>query len=281
MKGFFEQLGPKTKVKHGDVTFDLPILYFRDDFFALFYSADFQRVKMLMPSEQLHPVLISKTKAVVGICAFNYMATSIDSYGEVAVVIPAVYGQKSPLLIMPLLLEAYYKGFGNLVLHLPVTTKQARDAGRGEWGYTKFIADMHFTYTPEYLTCRMFEKKEHILTLKVCKRGIKLKDKKPLITYSVKNGSLIKTTIPQRGIHRSSLMPWGSSIQLGKHPVSESIGNLGLSPRPLMSRYYLERSAILPAGTVIEDEVKSLDGYFGTNRKGKHTVAYSEEDEGS
>ena len=27
-------------------------------------------------------------------------------------------------------------------MHLPVTRVEARDAGRGEWGYTKFLADM-------------------------------------------------------------------------------------------------------------------------------------------
>ncbi|RLB77210.1 MAG: hypothetical protein DRH06_04275, partial [Deltaproteobacteria bacterium] len=35
--------------------FELPILYFRDDLFLLFYTADYNKVKALMPSDKLHP----------------------------------------------------------------------------------------------------------------------------------------------------------------------------------------------------------------------------------
>jgi hypothetical protein len=215
---------------------------------------------------------------MVGIVAFNYIDTTIGPYGEVAVVVPAVYSASPPPVLIPTILESRYPEFGMLVMHLPVTTTVARDAGRHEWGYTQFVADMHFAITPEFMECRMSEKDQHILTLRVARSGIAMRDKKPLVTFSVKEGNLLKTTIPQRCTARSAIKPKESFLQLGDHPVSESIQALGLSERPFRSRYYLERSGILPAGRIIERGVRPLDGYANKKRKGKHTVVYTTEE---
>jgi hypothetical protein len=157
---FFDNTRPGRNVTHGQAAFDLPILYFRDDLFGLYFAADYAKVKAVMPSENLVPLMLPNRKAIVAVAAFNYIETSIGSYGEVAVVIPAVYKGKGTRLasLLPLLLEGWYPGFGLLVQHLPVTKVVARDAGRGEWGYTKFVADMIFTITPEYFRCAMSEK---------------------------------------------------------------------------------------------------------------------------
>ena len=277
MRDFFRSTRPGRTVTRGTATFELPILYFRDDLFALFFTADPWKVRALMPSDSLHPVLVTPGKAMVGVAAFNYMETSIGPYGEVAVVIPAVYGDSPPPIILPALLEARYPGFGSLVAHLPVTRTVARDAGRGEWGYTKFVADMRFTITPEFMECRMSEEERHILTLKVARRGIVMRDRKPLVTYSVRQGDLIRTRIPQRGACRVSVLPGDSRLALGNHPVSDSIRELGLSDHPILSRYYVERSGILPSGVVVERGVRALEGYYGRDREGEHTVAYTEE----
>lgn len=276
MPGFFYSSRPGKTVTHGQATFELPILYFRDDLFALFFTADPRKVRALMPSGRLHPVLLTPGKAMVGVAAFNYIETTIGAYGEVAVVIPAVYGSSPPPLILPALMEARYPGFGNLVAHLPVTRTVARDAGRGEWGYTKFVADMRFAISPEFMECRISEEESHILTLRVARKGIVMKDRKPLVTYSVRQGDLIRTRIPQRGACRVGVMPGGSNLVLGNHPVSDSIRGLGLSAYPVMSRYYLEMSAILPSGVVVERGVRALEGYYGKEREGEHTVVYVE-----
>jgi hypothetical protein len=101
-----------------------------------------------------------------------------------------------------------------------------------------------------------------------------MKDKKPLITYSVKDGNLIKTTIPQIGAARMCLNPKGSFLELGDHEVAQSIRDMGLSAKPIQSRYYVERSGILPSGEVIESGVRPLEGYYGKDRQGEHTIDY-------
>ncbi len=271
MKGFFAGTSPGTHVQRGTADFELPILYHRDDAFALFFTAAARAVTGLMPSPRLHPVRMPGGKALLGIAAFNYVETSIGPYGEVAVVVPVVHGRR-PLPVLPALMEAGYRGFGNLVLHLPVTGTVPRDAGRGVWGYTKFVADMRFTVGPESLACRMDEEGEHILSLRVPRRGILRRDPKPLITYSVLDGRLIRTVIPQRAVFLLGLRPRDAFLELGAHDVSRSIAALGPASRPLMSRVYLYRPAILPAGEVVEEGVRPLDGYRGRNREGIHEV---------
>ncbi|MBW2455525.1 MAG: acetoacetate decarboxylase family protein [Deltaproteobacteria bacterium] len=274
MSRFFDDARDTTSVTHGSASFELPIRYYRDDCFMLFFSADADAVRATLPSDDLHPVTLFGGRATVAIVGYNYLDTSIGSYGEVAVAAAVVQG-KRPLPLVPALLESDYAGFGGLVLHLPVTHRIARDAGRGQWGYTKFVADMAFENTPEHHSCRLSEKGEHILTLKVAKGGMFGRERRPITTYSVKEGDLIRTVIPQRGTFRWWPRCKKSSLELGSHPVAQSIQDLDLSPVPVLKRYFVERSAILPAGVVVERGVRPLEGYLGDHQEAEHTVAYT------
>ena len=272
--GFFDAASRTEEVSFGAATFQLPIHYYRDDAFFLGFSADLDAVRAQMPSEKLHPIVLGRDRALILLGAFNYIDTSIGAYGEVAVVAPAVFGRR-PLPLWPAVREGAHPGFGGLVLHLPVTKRIARDAGRGVWGYTKFVADMDFENTPEHLSCALLEGGQHILTMKVARGGWFGTDRKPLCTYSVKDGDLIRTVIPQQGSYRWGLRCRRSSLELGDHPVASVLRGLDLSPQPIFKRYFIERAAILPAGEVIERGVRPLDGYRGLDApEARHAVAY-------
>jgi hypothetical protein len=271
---FFSSTRPGEKVTHGTASFELPILYFHDDVFGLLFGADFRKVHALMPSDRLHPVRLPGGRAIVGIFAMNYLETTVGPYGELAVAVPVVHGSRPPFPLIPLLMEAGYPGFGLLILHLPVTTLVARDGGRGVWGFTKFTSDMIFILTPEFMECQLSEEGTYILTLRVARQGIALRDRKPLITYTVKEERLIRTTIPQKGSQRLALHPKDSFLELGDNPVAASIRELGLSDRPFISRYYMERCGILPKGEVIEDGVRPLEVYYGSDREGTLATRY-------
>ncbi len=91
MDTFFHAARPGTTATIGEKNFELPILYFRDDLFLLFYTADYNRVKALMPSDKLHPIRLSKGRSLIGVGAFNYVDTSIGPYGEVGMIVPTVH----------------------------------------------------------------------------------------------------------------------------------------------------------------------------------------------
>jgi hypothetical protein len=274
MKAFFASARPGTEVTVGTETVEMPILYFRDDAFGLFFTAEAAKVRAALPSDRLYPVQLPGGRALIVVLAFNYIETTIGPYGEIAVAAPAVFGKRPPIGAVPALLEAGYPGFGMVVLHLPVTGTLARDGGRALWGYTKFVADMNFTITPEYQQVWMGEEGAHILTLRVARGGMVRRDSKPIVTYSVSDGNLIRATIPHRSVYRMALRSPGSFLELGDHVMADSIRGLGLSKRPLMTRYYVERGAILPLGEVVEEGVRPLEGYYGKDREGEHTVDY-------
>lgn len=278
MNNFFANTRPGKKVTYGELTFELPILYFRNDFFWLAFTANANKVRSIMPSNNLYPVTIPNRKAVVAVGAFNYIDNTIGAYGEVFVAIPVIYGRKpSPFAgIITAFVESRYPGFGVLIQHLPVTNKLARDIGRKEWGFTKFIADMHFTITPEYMECRMHEDNQHILDVRIARKGFHLKDEKPFVLFSVKGAKLIKTVIPHKSLRRMSLNVKGSFLNLGEHPMAQSVKDLEISSKPFMAAYYPEHAGILPQGVVIEDNAEPFEGYLGKDRDANHAVEYTE-----
>ncbi|MBI2567326.1 MAG: acetoacetate decarboxylase family protein [Candidatus Schekmanbacteria bacterium] len=274
MEGFFARTRPGATKSAGSTTFELPILYFRDDCFALFFTADRARVTQQMPSDRLFPVCATASRAFVGIAVFNYIDTTIGSYGEVAIVVPAVWNRR-PLPILPALLEGRYPGFGMVVLHLPVTTAVARDAGRSVWGYPKFVADMEFEMTPELGSCELTEGGQQLMSIRVPRRGILVRDNRPLVTYSTRGGDLVRTTIRQRSVYRVGLGFRGVQFALGSHPVASELAALGISSRPVVTRFFLERSAILAEGEVVARNVaRPLNGFSGAQAAGVHTVRY-------
>jgi hypothetical protein len=274
---FFSDTRPGEEINLDGKIVELPVLYYRDDFFILYFTANIKKVIEILPSPNLYPVMMPSGKAIIGVGAFNYIETTIGSYGEVPVVIPVVYGKKTLAFtgFIPVLMESWYPGFGLLVMHLPVTGLLARDGGRQGWGYTKFMADMHFIINSDYLECQMHEEDRHILDLRVLKKGILMKETRPIITYSVLDNNLIKTIIPQKSIKRVALRTKGSFLKLGNHPIAESVKALGISSKPFMSAYFPERSVILPLGNVVETNVLPFDGYLGKTREARHTIEYS------
>lgn len=270
---FFNGTRPGEQVALGGNSAELPILYFRDDLFAIFVPCSLARVREILPTDRLKPVSLGGGRAVVGFGAFNYIDTSIGPYGEVGVIIPVIYDRTSPPLI-PLLLETWYPGLGFLVMHLPVTTLLARDGGRMIWGYTKFTSRMHFTNTPERITCELSEGGKDILRMTMRKRGILRRDNRPLITYSVLNRELLRTTVLTQAIYLLCFRPGNAEVVLGEHPVADTIRALEPGKRPIQSRFYVERSSILPRGEVVAQEVEPMEGFRGEDREGALEVTY-------
>jgi len=274
--GFFDWTGPMSQERVGAARFDLPIRYYRDDSFMAIFSAAYEPVCMLLPSPDLYPVRLPGDRAAVAIIAFNYLDTSIGPYGEVGIAIPCTYLNPAPPLL-PIVLEDKWAGWGGFVLHLPVTSIVARDAGRGLWGYAKFVADMDFEKRPAYQRVRLAEGGADILTLTVRQSGIAIKDNRPLVTYSVRDGNLLRTVVPSRAVYQVGLTPGCGVVELGDHAIADQLRGLDLSPTALATKNYLARYGILPAPEVIGPADSPYTGYAGADREyGRLTVSYDD-----
>jgi hypothetical protein len=250
-----------TRVHHGQAEFDLPIAYYRDDCFVGVFDAAYEPVAQVLPTG-LYPVTLFKGRCAIAIIAFNYLHTSIGPYGEIGITVPCTrYPQTPPLL--PLLLEMKFPTQGMFILHLPVTTSIARDAGRGVWGYPKFVADMDFEKFPSQQRVRLAEGDTPILTLTVEQRGIPLNDNRPLVTYSVLDQHLIKTTIPTQAVYQLGL--WGQlgQLALGDHPIAEQLKSFDISTSAIFTKNYLSRASVLPVGETVTPVERFPLGYEG------------------
>lgn len=274
---FLRWTGPTaTGIDVGSGRVDLPIFYYRDDSFLGIFTADREAVRALLPSDRLHPVVTPGGRALVGIAAFHYIHTTIGPYGEVAIALLCTYGRPAPPGL-PLLLESRFPGWGAFILHLPVTTRIARDAGRVIYGYAKFLADMDFEKTPAFQRVRLSEGGRHILTLTVRSSGPVIRDLRPLVTFSVRDGALIRTTIPIYAVYQLGLRPGSGALILGDHPVADQLRSLDLSPVAVATRNYLVRYAILPAGEAIDSAARPHAPYPGEDRPvARLTVRYGE-----
>jgi hypothetical protein len=274
---FFHWTGPTRKgVNVGSAQVDLPIMYYRDDSFMGIFSAAYEPVQALLPSQELYPVTLPSGQATLVIFAFNYMETSIGPYGEVGIAIPCTYGRQGPPLL-PLVLEGRYPDWGGFVLHLPVTSRIARDGGRVIYGYAKFVADMDFQKRPAYQSVRLAEGDAHILTLTVRQQGLSLKDNRPLITYSVRDGELIKTTVPSRAVYQLGLAPGSGILELGDHEIAAQLRSLDISTTAVITKNYLTRYGILPEGQGVGRADRPYSGHVGEDREyGRLTLNYDD-----
>jgi hypothetical protein len=274
-ESFFDWAGPASSGVDvgGGALIDLPIRYYRTDCFLGIFPADFDAVRDALPSSRLNPVRIG-TRAAVGIVAFNYLQTGVGPYGEIGICALVTLDRKAPPAL-PLLMEARWPGFGAFVFHLPVTSRIARQAGRTIWGYPKFVADMAFEVLPEYESVVMREGGEDILSLTVNRRGRTVKDRRPLVTYTVRDGQLIRTVLPMRTTYQMGMGRQSGSLTIGHHAVSDELRRLGIANTPAFTKAYTTHSAILPEGTVVGPADRAYEGYAGEPRLfGTHTVRY-------
>jgi hypothetical protein len=271
---FFDWKGPELDgATLGLPGLKLPVKYYRDDSFAGFFSAALEPARAMLPSPDLEPVRLPGGRALVAVFAFNYQVTDIGPYGEIAVTIPCTLEKQAPP-VLPLVLEARYPTFGAFVVHLPVTSRVARDPGRAVYGFTKFISDMAFEKQPAFQRVRLSEGGRHILTLTVRQSGITMRDNRPLVTYSALGGQLLRTSVPTRSLYQLGIRRGNATLELGDHPVADDLRLLDVDSRSAISRNYLTRVAILPAGEPVGSAREHV-GYQGADADyGKLTVSY-------
>ncbi len=275
---FYQWQGPKPVITVGDVQLRLPVFYHHNDVFMSLHPASYEAVADELPSEAIRPARWADGRALVSVTAFRYhtvtwaagdgSTSSLTPYGEIGIAAVVTTGQAPR--VMPLL-SSQLRGF---VLHLPVTTTQARDGGIAGWGFPKFVADMDFAEDPSFRRVQLSEGGSSILTLTVRPRGPVLAERRPLVAYTELQGELLETVIPVLGHMQTRLGGGGGELLLGDHEVAHRLRRLGISPTPVAVFSYLDHRSILPAGHPV-GPAAGYHGYTGADRPfGRFTVSY-------
>ena len=281
-KDFYTWTAPRPLIEFGGVRLRMPVFFHRADAWHSVHLAAYDAVRDILPCDDLYPIRWFDGRAILAFGAFRYDHVSIDHadgasqmlapYGEIAVVVLVSRG-RSRVKGLGMLQAALGSG-GEFILDLPVTTAEARDAGRAVYGMPKFVADMDFTEEPGHRTVELWEQDAHILTMEVRTHGPLMADHKPTTLYSVHDGQLIETVNRFQGYRQTGLGAGAGTLVLGEHPVADRLRALGVATQPLIVGTYLDARIILPTGTPV-GVAREYVGHLGKDReRGRLTVSY-------
>jgi hypothetical protein len=282
---FYSWTGPRPVAEVAGHRVRGPAYYHRADAFEALHLASYEAVRAALPTEDLFPVRWFDGRAVVQVMALRYHEVSgtdvtdgepgwtrmLSPYGEVAV--SALVTRRPRPRGVPLF-RPTVTGVGGFVLHLPVTTREARDLGLAIFGLPKFVADMDFTESPTARTVTVSEAGAEVLTLTVRPGGPVAAALDPLSLYSVLEGRLLETSARALGHRQVRVGHAGGELTLGSHPVGQSLRALEFSSAPLMVFSYLDQRLVLPWGAPV-GIARDYMGHVGEDReRGRFTVAY-------
>ena len=257
-----------------------PVVWHRSESSETLHTASLEAVRAILPSSELHPVRLSGGRAIIYVGSLQHgvmTANGVDGramlpYGEVMVLALVTRRPAPPLL--PLVAPASTGlAAGGFVLHLPVTTRVARDGGRA-LGYPKFTADIEFEDSIEMCRSHLAEGGHSVLTHTVRPAGRPSVTGAPLILYASLDGRLMEQRVPTFGLRRRRWGRQGGYLELGDHQVADELRALDIDPEPFLATHVSGMRLAMSASRSVGPARPYL-GYIGDERDlGRYVVRY-------
>jgi hypothetical protein len=193
------------------------------------------------------PLLVSG-RAIALLAAFEHREFTGGPYNEIALGLLAKRRGTAPSLTQFALHLRTLVDAAWLIVNLPVTTNIALVAGVELWCYPKYLADIRTDFRPDRVVVSLGS--EFSLTHA---RGVGCSVKcPPLVTYSVLNERIIRTTID---CHHWIRFGGARRVRVdlhGRGPTSDSLRALGVADlRPMLAFRSDAERMVLPLGQEI------------------------------
>ena len=236
------------EIEHVEVPWDerriwVPVFYRDTLSMQVIFLASWQKLKTLLPSSRMYPIRVMPRQGLLAISAYAYKENDLGPYNEVAVSIPFTLDRPTPAftgIIRKAPAETW------LYIHqLPVITQIALDAGVKFAGYPKFLADVDFEEEGDWISCRLVDGEQHILTLSGRKLDMQAVPRSRRHAFTTRGGRLLRSELVmsacQAGISRNA---GDARLELGDHPIAREITDLAPG-RMLAYQYTPHVQAIL------------------------------------
>lgn len=220
----------------------IPLLY-RDSYVMLLvFSVELERAQARFTGLGVEPwPMAGRTAAILA--AFDHRDTSIGAYRELAIAIPCRRVGTQPSLLRFALDMRAQEEQGTWAAWLGVTTEAARAGGVELWGYPRTLATIDTRFEPD----RTAVTTEDVTIVAAAPRGPLVRPL-PLITYSDRNGRLVRTISELEGGVRVG-SGRGASLELGgRGPAADLLRELGLEGKRPLAHLRGEIRARLPLG---------------------------------
>ena len=223
---FFQEL-EHGEIPWGERTIWVPLFYYDTTRLDTLFLAPREKLKSLLPSARMHSYRVTPKHGIITISTMEFRETDIGPYNEVSISIPFTLDKATPMFTGSLRkspAEPY------LYIHqLPVTTEIARDAGVEFAGYPKCLASIEFEKTDDWITCRLAEGDQHILTLAGRKLPTNHAPRSRVHFISTRKGYLLRSigVSCTRQLARSKDASH-IKLELGDHSIAQELKGLGL-----------------------------------------------------
>jgi hypothetical protein len=190
------------------------------------FAADAAAAQRRMPSADLRVVEFEPGRTEIQIVALDYRRVRpLRPYREVAMVVP-----------VELRLHDGVPERGTAVLHLPVTSEEARSAGVVSFGQPKIVADVDLLARPGEVEATLSAHGVHVLTLEVDELPV-MRQRNHRVAFTLRDDHrLVASDFDAEGEIGISAEPGGARLVLGPHAIAAGLRELGIE---LESRAHL------------------------------------------
>jgi hypothetical protein len=220
-----------------------PTFYYDVGMLSAQFLTPLAGLRPLLPSRRLHPLRITPWHGIVDVMAFEYRDCDIGPYNEVSIAIPVTLDRPSPPLtglVWPIPVEP-----DGYIVHLPVTTEIARGLGVETAAYPKFLAGIAFQEEGGWLSARLSEQGQHILTLAVRQGPLAYSPRYRIHPINARGRRLLRPMVifdeREEFVSRN---PGDVRLELGDHRISQQLRDLHLG-RALECQYTPRMQTIL------------------------------------
>lgn len=247
---FFDGIKIEETVLSTQARVGLPVRYYDWSWINAIFPAPAARVRRLLPSNKLKPLLITPGTAMISIGAMEYRRIAdLAPYNEFAIGVPVQYDPAVnlpglSLFFDPLFSPQRFKKFGIYIHRLPVTTQVAYELGVEIYGFPKTVEEIVFEDGDQIRHCQLSTEGRNTVTLKVKKMPTRFR---PVSwhTYTVKDGQLLRTLVQTQGFYGISRSFGGASYVLGSGPIADELAALGMGKTALGCLYAPQIQSLL------------------------------------
>lgn len=228
------------------IPYTMPINASKSDALMAGFTCDFEAARQCMPDPSLHPVRVSKSRAVFIATVVNYVQTDIGKYIEYSLALACHRGRKPALPLMPALMLKWYKT-GQFILDLPVSSEVSVKGGKGIWGMPKHKANLDFIDHGNMVSSQYEKDGQFAFRVEITKPK---RQWIPLRTGAVNYAKFRNQVMASYVYFKTKAgVSMGKNAQgalyIGDHPRTAFMRNLGLAPKPFFTTYLPQFEGIL------------------------------------